>query len=448
MTLSRPKSPVSRSLLIAGWLGIQATNSAAFVNEYDHRNETALAVDGTIYLTGYDEEHGYELWKSDGTAAGTALLKDLVPGAESSDPMQFTLIGNTVYFVAGSGLWKTDGTPGGTARVKQYGFAMFPNYRPQVAWKNELYFSQNSFGSRQDLVKSDGTAKGTVKIAELQYQSNHFPDGFFAHSFTAAGDLLYFIVDSGYTGDPRTLWRTDGTKKGTFQIGADLFTQPELPVTLQAKLYFRAFDKKTGTAKLWKTTGDDADTEKIPGFHFGNSSNSDGSNMIKMGSRLFVMNGGLWKTEGEKMQFVDTPGRFQSPAVYKGPFDRKPRLYFCSDGPGGFELWRTEGNRQKTRFFKDLSPGYSYPNNFKVAGNRLFFRAGYNGDGDNILWTSLGTKQSTTRLKRFDDPVHLLGSVGRKQLFLVDGNGVDSLWISDGTIPGTLLLVDVPRVKK
>jgi ELWxxDGT repeat protein len=34
--------------------------------------------------------HGRELWKSDGTAAGTKLLKDIYPGPPSSDADQLT----------------------------------------------------------------------------------------------------------------------------------------------------------------------------------------------------------------------------------------------------------------------------------------------------------------------------------------------------------------------
>ncbi len=34
---------------------------------------------GTLYFSAYDPTNGYELWKSDGTAAGTTLVKDVNP---------------------------------------------------------------------------------------------------------------------------------------------------------------------------------------------------------------------------------------------------------------------------------------------------------------------------------------------------------------------------------
>ncbi len=62
--------------------------------------------------------HGTELWASDGTAAGTHLVRDLCPGRCSSDPANFFTLGDAVYFTAtdenGPGLWRTDGTAAGT----------------------------------------------------------------------------------------------------------------------------------------------------------------------------------------------------------------------------------------------------------------------------------------------------------------------------------------------
>src|SRR5207244_9310676 len=59
-----------------------------------------------------------QLYRSDGTAAGTTLVKDVSPGAKF-----FTVVGNVAYFDAGDAsgggeLWKTDGTSGGTSRVQ------------------------------------------------------------------------------------------------------------------------------------------------------------------------------------------------------------------------------------------------------------------------------------------------------------------------------------------
>src|SRR5688572_28205318 len=72
-------------------------------------------VGGTIFFTATDPERGTELWKTDGTGAGTVVVKDINQGSGSSSPSYLTAIGTTVYFAASDGingteLWKSDGT--------------------------------------------------------------------------------------------------------------------------------------------------------------------------------------------------------------------------------------------------------------------------------------------------------------------------------------------------
>ena len=74
---------------------------------------------------------GNELLKSDGTAAGTVLVKDIFPGSQSGDPQDPTYVGGTLFcrplrasaFRANDGtngdeLWTSDGTSAGTVMVE------------------------------------------------------------------------------------------------------------------------------------------------------------------------------------------------------------------------------------------------------------------------------------------------------------------------------------------
>ena len=76
-------------------------------------------MDGVLYFTATTEAEGFELWRSDGTLAGTYLLKDIEPGRASSEPGGYVVVGSLLFFVAttdhyGKELWQTDGTPQGT----------------------------------------------------------------------------------------------------------------------------------------------------------------------------------------------------------------------------------------------------------------------------------------------------------------------------------------------
>ena len=72
--------------------------------------------DHVLYFAAYEHPHGYELWRSDGTEAGTALVKDIWPGTQGA-LLNLTDVGDTLYFTADDGthgyeLWKSDGTEG------------------------------------------------------------------------------------------------------------------------------------------------------------------------------------------------------------------------------------------------------------------------------------------------------------------------------------------------
>ena len=106
-------------------------------------------VNGTLFFTANDGTHGDELWKSDGTATGTLLVKDTNPGIANIYPDNLTNIDGTLYFrgndgVHGYELWKSDGTADGTAMVEDInpGNAnAYPKYLTNI--NGTLFFSAN-----------------------------------------------------------------------------------------------------------------------------------------------------------------------------------------------------------------------------------------------------------------------------------------------------------------
>ena len=76
-------------------------------------------------LVYFDDGVNHQLWRTDGTDAGTLLVSDI---ANSSTPSRITLVGSEIYFFASGNnsslqnlLYKTDGTPEGTLLVKDFG---------------------------------------------------------------------------------------------------------------------------------------------------------------------------------------------------------------------------------------------------------------------------------------------------------------------------------------
>lgn len=82
-----------------------------------------VAINEIIYFTASTPTTGREVWRSDGTAAGTILLKDIYPGVETGQAEGLTSMGGMLYFSAfdpdhGKELWASNGTSAGTKRVK------------------------------------------------------------------------------------------------------------------------------------------------------------------------------------------------------------------------------------------------------------------------------------------------------------------------------------------
>ncbi len=74
---------------------------------------TMVDLNGKVYFVAVDEDHGKEIWMSDGTAAGTQLVRDINPGPANSDAKPAFILNNHSYWVAfhplwGSELWSTD----------------------------------------------------------------------------------------------------------------------------------------------------------------------------------------------------------------------------------------------------------------------------------------------------------------------------------------------------
>jgi ELWxxDGT repeat protein len=155
------------------------------------------------------------LWRSDGTAAGTVLVKTLgLPRYESGFlPPLLTVVGGQLFFraddgVHGSELWKTDGTPEGTVLVKDIAPGLrgsrIDSLTAAGAGGGKLYFAATDGEHGLELWQSDGTAAGTVLVADLRPGPISSGPEQLVLVGDAAGDKLFFTADDGVHG--RELW--------------------------------------------------------------------------------------------------------------------------------------------------------------------------------------------------------------------------------------------------
>jgi ELWxxDGT repeat protein len=140
------------------------------------------------------------LWKSDGTAKGTVLAADIVPGATSSNPAALTNVNGTIFFSADTGsgreLWKSNGTAAGTTLVRDINPTghSFPSNLTNAS--GTLYFAADDGTHGAELWKSNGTAAGTTLVRDI----NPGDVGSSPAVLTMSGGHLFFTADDGVHG--------------------------------------------------------------------------------------------------------------------------------------------------------------------------------------------------------------------------------------------------------
>ncbi len=324
-----------------------------------------INVNGTLFFTADDGQHGSRLWISDGTTEGTMMLADVGPAGSitpsAGAPRNLTRVGGHVFFSAhspgtGRELWKSDGTVAGTQLVKDidtttFGSSQLPSSSDPshlVPHEGTLYFSAYTPDSGRELWKSDGTAEGTVMVADIAGQ----PDGAtgsFPTALTSTPGGLLFSADDGIHGEE--LWKTDGTAEGTTLV-ADLAVEPGAGATLtnialmsSGEIFFRRddFEHDGVGSELWKSDGTAEGTSLVVDLFPG----SEGSNC---------------HSEGAGSVTVEFNGSL---------------VFVADDSVHGCELFISDGTSEGTGLFLDLVAGEesSFPEELTVIGDSLFFRA-------------------------------------------------------------------------
>ncbi len=372
--------------------GVGASNPTELVN-----------VKGTLFFVADDGVNGTELWKSDGTIAGTVLVKDNIGASNLAN------VNGILYFSAnGSQLWKSDGTVPGTVLMKDFGSASFgPQNLADV--NGTLFFTADDGVNGRELWKSDGTTAGTVMVKNIRTSAL----GSDPTHLTNVGGTLFF--DAFDFANGRELWKSDGTTAGTvlvkdITVGSGSTTFNSGYANLNGALFFGT---NTG---LWKSDGTTAGTALV-------KSGVTPQSLITSGGTLYFTSGGLWKSDGT------TAGTIQLISTnVENLTDVNGTVYFrADDGVHGSELWKSNGTVDGTTLVKDIAvTGSSQPSQLTNVNGTLYFLAtdGVNGAE---LWKSDGTAGGTTIVKDI-----IPGSGQSVPLLLTNVNGVLFFVADDG----------------
>jgi ELWxxDGT repeat protein len=356
-------------------------------------NGNLTNINGILFFTSDADNHGTELWRSDGTEVGTYIVKDICPGIQSSSPDRLHAMNNLCYFYANDGvhgveLWRSDGTEAGTWMVKDI---------------------------------ASGSASGYSAV-------------WWVASMIAVNGRLFFAADDGTHGSE--LWCTDGTETGTYLV-ADIYSGgascPHYMAQLSGNVYFMAFT--ASGSRLWRSDGTLSGTCQV--------ADMGGDSLTQSGGKLFFENGELYCYDGATAYLVKdiNPSGDSYPSYFT---DVNGTLFFHADGPEGQELWKSDGTSSGTVLVKDINPtGHSYPEYLRAIGNTLYFSAEDAG-GARELWKSDGTTAGTVNVSAGIDGVEEI-TPGSGRLFfraydMVHGPEIYSYDLSSGTVT---LITDV-----
>lgn len=366
MKTHRPMRPRTLPILLSSVVLSSLANGQAPVLLKDiapagSSNPVSLTCYNGVHYFMATDEHGRELWRSDGTEAGTYLLKDIVPGSESSSLSTPMAMGDHLYFVRSAGfdrfIWRTDGTVEGTEEVL-----------------------------RLDDLESTG-------LTSWDY-------------FEALGDRIFF---NGYTPElGREVWSTDGTAEGT-ELFMDLRpgslgSDPYGFKTYMNKLYFTALLDASGE-KHWVTDG------TVAGTHFltdvPSSGGFDPPNFFGVGERIYfkfttpTVGGELWATDGT----MEGTGLVRD--LWPGPNSSSPQGFaalngqfhffaYTSSTPNHKQIFTSDGTMAGTAAWPDL--GIDRPDHGLVAHNGHLYFTAYTGTS-RALWRSNGTPEGTNAIQ-------------------------------------------------
>ena len=126
-------------------------------------------------------------WRSDGTAAGTVLLKS-VDDMDGNSIDSFQSVGSLAYFTTTGGtyLWRSDGTLAGTVEVKHVSGGMDIDH--MFNFNGTLLFSASAgHPGHHELWRSDGKSGNTLQISDINPAGDADPQ-----NVTTLGNIAFF----------------------------------------------------------------------------------------------------------------------------------------------------------------------------------------------------------------------------------------------------------------
>jgi len=365
-----------------------------------------LVINDILYFTAKDETRKIGLWTSNGTEAGTHLIKYL---NEYNTYYSYKLLnynGKVVFLSKeeddqSQSFWITDGTSEGTSLIKNFSNTYSKTIANIKVFKNNIIFSASDNIHGQEIWISDGTPNGTKILKDVNTGINSSnPSDFFI-----LNDDLFFSAYTAENGNE--LWKTDGTENGTFLL-KDIDPSPYRSGIQSGNTFF-AYNNSVyfyaksniNSIELWKSNGTISGTEMVKVIATGSNINNKLYGGV-LNSGLVISNFNyltgteIWKSDGTSngTTLIKTIPLDQNDLGDNANFvSFKNKLYFVGGGSTeGKELWVTDGTTDGTKLVQDIYPGEFGSGIIKLTptSKYLFFAANDDKKKYRTLWLSDG----------------------------------------------------------
>lgn len=457
-------------LLVASALStsVAAADTATLVKDINAASGGAgsdpremLRFGDAVYFAATSGEYGRELWRTDGTTAGTVLVADIARGTASAKPHGLTPLDGAFYFFAddgtnGLGLWRSDGSATGTKLVRAMpGGAPFGDGRMRAAG-DVLYFLADG-DAGPGLWRTDGTAEGTqIAVPAVPGPpGSYFPASPLVDPVALGNALLFLVVEE--TTEKAALWRTLGTPESTTLVASADPGMPGLGWALSlltrvgGTVFFAA--NGPGTRALWKTDGTAAGTELVRTMLLSGLTEVSGQLFFAEGASASCPGwqcGALWKSDGSmggttKVTDVAISGEVtQLPGGgFRHAFVKVGDDFFFEAIAPQQGLWKSDGTAAGTVHVKQVAGGFPSIDDLVDLQGAVIFTADRYAAAGATLWRSDGSAGGTAPISGAISPSGLT-VLGASVVFQgTDRNHGAELWKSDGTEAGTSLLRDI-----
>ncbi len=342
--------------------------------------ESLGAVGPLALFAAHSPGHGRELWVTDGTLSGTTLLREFVPGPEGVEihPLG-TLAGEQLFTVRRQPLsieiWRSDATLEGTVIVRKI---QTEQYEPYSAWREgvefdgRLFFLGTDASAGDEPWQTDGTDGGTYRLADLRPGSAGSNPG----NFLASGDLLAF---SAAPASQRVeTWLVDAGSSTPRRLALPAATNWDFPLGFASGGLVVAARDEAGISRLMVSDGTGPGTAVLRVLNESVYSVQGASSDALGGRVLFfewepATGREPWTTDGTpggtNLLGDLQPGPSDSDAGLYSAVPGHDGLYFCDSY--GYSLWRTDGTPGGTAFVADALNCESLNGGVALAGATL-----------------------------------------------------------------------------